>query len=224
MLFSFYNSLQLNKLCTFLWPQSCWTDKRVPNTLPICEISLRFHLQGEYYAPKTLVGLHGDLHMFGLSSVFLDDVSHCQGWLIWVGKTAQGIDISHRQLWNVFTARPGDPQVPLCCRMWKTATTVPNHTVLNNLMQFCMFLIISFTAKCLFFSQKVLILGCFVPRFRILSSYFPIFVILFAENEEYLRRCVVWAYFKNMCTCWSVCVLTQKRKKTLYNVQVWTSF
>lgn len=68
------------------------------------------------------------LHVLGRSSLFSDDVSHCQGWLIWVGKRSQGIDLSHRQLWNVFTEWPRDPQTQVCSSLCKTAPVVTRQT------------------------------------------------------------------------------------------------
>lgn len=39
-------------------------------------------------------------------------------------KSSQGIDISHRQLWNVFTEWPGDPRRQVSSRLCKTAAVV----------------------------------------------------------------------------------------------------
>lgn len=83
------------------------------------------HLQGECPALRTSVALRGDLHVLRWSSVFSDDVSHCQGWLIWVGNSSQGIDVSHSQPRNVFTeGEPGEPQRNVCLRQCKTAAVV----------------------------------------------------------------------------------------------------
>lgn len=49
--------------------------------------------------------VRSELHVLAILCIW-DDVSHCQGWLIWEGwkkKPSQGIAVSHRQLWNVFT-------------------------------------------------------------------------------------------------------------------------
>lgn len=45
------------------------------------------------------------------------------------GKKFPGMDISHRQLWNVFTEWPGDPQRQVCSRLCKTVPAVTRQEI-----------------------------------------------------------------------------------------------
>lgn len=121
------------------------------------------------------------LHVLGRSPLFSDDVSHCQGWLIWVGKRSQGIDLSHRQPWNVFTEWPRDPQTQVCSRLCKTAPVVTRQTYTGFAYQTCIFIKSCFslltTDYISTYSFYLFILMCHfftMAEIRILSVFVPL--------------------------------------------------